>query len=37
MFEIIETLMIQLINFIPGLIALYIIFDLVGALLFERR
>ncbi len=37
MFEIVETLMIQLIDYIPGLIALYIVFDLVGTLLFERR
>lgn len=37
MFEIIETLMTQLITWIPGLVALYIIFDLVGALLFDKR
>lgn len=37
MFEIIENFMIQLIDWIPGIIALYIIFDLVGNLLFERR
>lgn len=37
MFEIIQTLMIQLIDWIPGLIALYIVFDLIGALIFERR
>ncbi len=37
MFEIVLTLLQQLVSLLPGLIALYILFDLIGALLFERR
>lgn len=37
MFEIIETLLIQLIDLMPGLIALYVLFDLIGSLLFGKR
>lgn len=37
MFDIVVILMQQLVSLLPGLIALYILFDLIGALLFERR
>lgn len=37
MFDIVITLMQQFVGLIPGLIALYITFDLIGTLLFERR
>lgn len=37
MFEVVETFLIQLVTWIPGLVALYILFDLIGSLLFERR
>lgn len=37
MFESAETFMIQLIDFIPGLIGLYVIFDFLGALLPGNR
>lgn len=33
MFEVAETFMIQLIDFIPSLIGLYVLFDFLGALL----
>lgn len=37
MFEITTTLLNQLITLMPGLIALYILFDFIGALLFGKR
>lgn len=37
MFDIVITLMQQLISLLPLLIGLYILFDLIGCLLFERR
>lgn len=37
MFEVATTFLTQLITLIPGLIALYILFDLVGCLLFGKR
>lgn len=37
MFDIAMTFLNQLVQLIPGLIALYILFDLIGALLFEKR
>lgn len=36
MFEIISVFLKQLIDFIPGLIAIYILFDLVGGLIGKR-
>lgn len=33
MFEVAETFMIQLIDFIPSLIGLYVLFDFMGSLL----
>lgn len=37
MFDIATTLLSQLVELMPGLIGLYIIFDLTGALLFGKR
>ncbi len=37
MFDVSLTLLSQLINLLPGLIGIYILFDLIGSLLFERR
>lgn len=37
MFEILETLLTQFITLIPTIIALFIVFELIGSLLFERR
>lgn len=37
MFEIATTFLSQLITLIPGLVGLYILFDLIGCLLFEKR
>lgn len=37
MFEIASQFMIQLIDFIPGFIGLYLTFDFIGSLLFGRR
>lgn len=37
MFEVALTFLGQLISLIPTLIALFILFDLIGSLLFERR
>lgn len=37
MFEVATTFLGQLISLIPGLIALFVLFDLIGSLLFERR
>lgn len=37
MFEISLVFLNQLIGLIPNLLALYILFDLIGCLLFERR
>lgn len=37
MFEIAIQLMIQLVGLLPGVIVIYILFDLVGSLLFGKR
>ena len=37
MFDIATDLMAQLIGYIPLVFALYILFDLIGGLLFDRR
>jgi len=37
MFEIVTTLLNQLIGILPELIAFYIVFDLLGSLLFSKR
>lgn len=36
MFEIASQFMIQLIGFIPGYIGLWLVFDFIGSLLFNR-
>lgn len=37
MFEIATTYMIGLIDMLPGMIAIYILFDWIGTLLFGRK
>ncbi len=37
MFDVSLALLNQLITLIPGLMALYILFDLIGTLLFSKR
>lgn len=37
MFDIAIQFMVQLVDLIPGVIALYLIFDLLGSLLFGKR
>lgn len=37
MFEVSLTFLNQLISLLPGMIALYILFDLIGTLLFGKR
>lgn len=37
MFEVALTFLSQLIELLPGLIALYILFDFIGMLIFGRR
>lgn len=37
MFDVATTFMTQLIDLIPGLIGIYILFDFIGTLLFGRR
>lgn len=37
MFDIATQFMIQLINLIPGVFGIYILFDLIGGLLFGKR
>lgn len=37
MFEIATEFMVQLVDFIPGIFGLYIIFDLTGSLLFGKK
>ena len=37
MFEVCETMLIQLINCIPVVFGVYLIFDFVGSLLFGRN
>jgi len=37
MFEVTTTFLNQLISLMPGLIALYILFDFIGSLLFGKR
>lgn len=34
MFEIMTTFMVQLVGFIPPIVALFVLFDLLGSLLF---
>lgn len=36
MFEVVETYMIQLIDWIPGIFALCLLFDLTGNLIFKK-
>lgn len=37
MFEIATTLLTQLIDLIPGLFTIYVVFDLLGSLIFNKR
>lgn len=37
MFEVALTFLSQMIDLIPGLIGIYILFDFIGTLLFGRR
>lgn len=37
MFEIASQLLTQLIDLIPGLFAIYVVFDLLGSLIFSKR
>lgn len=37
MFECMETMLTQLIDLIPGLIALFLVFSFIGSLLFDKR
>lgn len=37
MFEIATQLMVQLVDLLPGAIVIYILFDLIGNLLFGKR
>lgn len=37
MFDIATQFMVQLIDLIPGVIGIYLIFDLMGSLLFGKR
>lgn len=37
MFEVATTFLSQLIDLIPGLIGLYLVFDFIGSLLFGKR
>lgn len=37
MFEVVETFMVQLVGLIVPVFAIYILFDLLGSLLFGKR
>jgi hypothetical protein len=37
MLEIASTFMVQLIGYIPIVVAIYVLFDLIGSLLFNKR
>lgn len=37
MFEIIEEMLIKLVDYIPYLFGLYLMFDLIGGLLFNKK
>lgn len=37
MFDIAIQFMVQLVDLIPGVIGIYLIFDLIGSLLFGKR
>lgn len=37
MFEVASEFLIVLIEWIPGIIAIYVLFDLIGGLLFDKR
>lgn len=37
MFDIVETYLVQLVNLLPAFFALYVLFDLIGTLLFNKR
>lgn len=37
MFEVVEIFMVQLVGLIPAVFGIYILFDLIGSLLFGKR
>jgi hypothetical protein len=37
MFEIVEQFMVQLVGLMPGVFGIYVLFDLIGSLLFGKR
>lgn len=37
MFDIATNLMVQLVDLLPGIIGIYLIFDFMGSLLFGKR
>ena len=37
MFEIASQFMVQLVNLIPAVFGIYVLFDLIGSLLFGKR
>ena len=37
MLEIAEAFMVQLVGFISPIVAIYVLFDLIGSLLFNKR
>lgn len=37
MFECAEQLLVQLVNLMPAILGIYILFDLIGGLLFGKR
>lgn len=37
MFEVATTYMIQLVELLPGVIAIWLLFDLIGGLIFGKR
>lgn len=37
MFEIVEQFMVQLVDLMPAVFGIYVLFDLIGSLLFGKR
>lgn len=37
MFDVTINLLIQLVDILPGFICLYVLFDFIGSLLFDKR
>ncbi len=36
-FDVVVQMLVQLVNLIPGILGLYLLFDLIGVLLFSKR